>query len=318
VRIVDNPQTAADVEALGAQAVQGLFSREVATELRDEQLDAAETAPSGVLVNGYQNYLRHLSGYGLFPKFQSIVVSRRSWDRLSGEQRKALDAAAQETVGAAPATLATQEQSNLRQLCSAGVRITVPTRPQLSALAAAVQPVIDDLTTDKAEAGVLAQLDAIPGSGPQPLAAPLPGGCSRSAGTSFVHRGPAKIPDGTYEARVSLDEFQSVGADAPPFDRSDVTFWTTIRNGRFINTQKPTAPDQCATKPTKAHPACVGTVEIDGDTVTFTWEPPTPPPVPAPETVKWSYFDGELHFRPVDVADPVSRLIYSHPWRKIG
>jgi TRAP-type C4-dicarboxylate transport system substrate-binding protein len=318
VRVVDNPQTAADVEALGAEAVQGLFSREVATQLRHKQLDAAETAPSSALGNGYQNYLRHLSGYGLFPKFQSIVVSRRGWERLSDEQHKVLEAAAQETVAAAPAALAEQEGSNLRQLCAAGVRVTVPTRTQLSALAAAAQPAIDDLNTDEAAARVLAQLDALPGAGPQPLVAPLPDGCSRSGGTTFVHRGPADIPDGTYEVKVTLEEFQSVGADAPPFDRSDVTFWTTIRNGRFINTQKPTAPDQCATKPTKAHPACVGTVDFDGDTVTFTWEPPTPPPVPAPETVKWSYFDGELHFRPVDVADSVSRLIYSHPWHKIG
>ena len=317
VRIVDNPQTAADLEALGAEAVQGLFSREVPAELRDKRLDATETAPGSALGNGYQDYLHHLSGYGLFPKFESIVVSRRSWDRLSGEQRKALEAAALETLGAAPAALATQEQSNLRQLCAAGVRVTVPTRQQLSALAAAARPVIDELKTDEAAAGVLAQLDAVPGSGPQPLAAPLPDGCSRSAGTTFVHRGPARIPDGTYEVKVPHEEFQAVGADVPPFDRSDVTFWTMIRDGRFINTQKPTAPDQCATKPTKAHPACVGTVEIDGDTLTFRWEPPTPPPVPAPETVKWSYFDGELHFRPVDVADSVSRVIYSHPWRRI-
>ena len=38
-----------------------------------------------------------------------------------------------------------------------------------------------------------------------------------------------------------------------------------------------------------------------------------------PETVKWSYFNEQLRFRIVDVADSGSRVIYTaHPWRKVG
>ena len=40
--------------------------------------------------------------------------------------------------------------------------------------------------------------------------------------------------------------------------------------------------------------------------------------VTAPETVRWSYFDGLLRFTIVDVFDHGSRVLYSaHPWRKI-
>ena len=39
----------------------------------------------------------------------------------------------------------------------------------------------------------------------------------------------------------------------------------------------------------------------------------------APEKVRWSYFDGQLTFGIVDVADTGSRVIYTaHPWRKTG
>ena len=78
LRIVDDPQSAATFEALGAQAVQGLSARDVNRRAGDT---IASTPPSRrpctSLTNGYWNQLRHLSGYGVFPKFQSIVVSRR-------------------------------------------------------------------------------------------------------------------------------------------------------------------------------------------------------------------------------------------------
>ena len=116
--------------------------------------------------------------------------------------------------------------------------------------------------------------------------------------------------------RVTAKEFASIGATGQDFSK-DTTYWMQFKDGRFVATQKPTWPDQCAFKPTKSHPACVGTYQVDGDQLTFTWEPPTPPPVPAPETVTWSYFNGALHFKPTYVGDPVSRLIYEHTWRKV-
>jgi hypothetical protein len=40
--------------------------------------------------------------------------------------------------------------------------------------------------------------------------------------------------------------------------------------------------------------------------------------ISAPETVKWSFFDGKLRFKIVAVADHASRVLYTaHPWRKI-
>ena len=38
-----------------------------------------------------------------------------------------------------------------------------------------------------------------------------------------------------------------------------------------------------------------------------------------PETVRWSYYDGQLTFAIVNVQDLSSRVIYTaHPWRKVS
>jgi TRAP-type C4-dicarboxylate transport system substrate-binding protein len=313
LRIVDNPQTAATFSALGATPVQGLTAHEVSSALERHEIDGAETSPDAILNNNYTSYVSDLSGYGLFPKYQSIVLSRRAWERLSDEQRAAIRRAAQDVVAAAKTAVPERAADNLQQLCNAKVRIAVPTDAQLQGLVAAAQPAIDELGSEPASADLLDKIRALPGTGARRLAAPLPSTCS-SAATPAPHRGPATIPEGTYEVRVTAKEFASIGATDFP---KDVTSWIQFKDGRFAVTQKPTYPDQCAFKPTKSHPACVGKYEVDGDQLTFTWEPPTPPPVPAPETVSWSFFNGALHLEPIYVGDPVSRLSYAHPWRKV-
>jgi TRAP-type C4-dicarboxylate transport system substrate-binding protein len=168
VRIVDNPQSAAVFEALGAAAVQGLDADETAGALERHAIDAVETAPQHILDNGYWIAARHLSGYGVYPKFQSIVVSRPAWDRLSRTQQDAVRAAAADAVRAAPKTIAAREQLDLRQLCGARARIDVPTTAQLNALASAAQPAVQALASDQAAARVLEAMRALPGAGPQP------------------------------------------------------------------------------------------------------------------------------------------------------
>jgi TRAP-type C4-dicarboxylate transport system substrate-binding protein len=316
VRVIDNEQAAADLSALGAEPVQGLLSNEVGEWLRGHRLDGAETAPSSIITNGYQNYVSSLSSYGLFPKFQSIVVSRAAWERLSPAQQENLRSAARAATARATGHNAAETQSNLRQLCGANVRIVVPTGTQLSSLERATRPAVEALRSDAAAAHVVDAMLALPGAGPQPLATPLPDRCA-SAAKGTPASSATKFREGTYVVTVTKEQFEAAGALGTDFEH-DVTFTQKFKDGRFVFTQRPTYPDQCADKPTRKHPACVGTYTVDGDELTLVWTPPTPPPLPAPETVHWSYFDGELHLEPVDVRDPASLEIYRHPWRKVG
>ena len=85
-----------------------------------------------------------------------------------------------------------------------------------------------------------------------------------------------------------------------------------MRNGHWYQTQSPNYPDQGPFS---------GTYTVHGDQVVFVMLKAGvhgENNVTAPETVRWSYFDGLLRFTIVDVFDHGSRVLYSaHPWRKI-
>jgi TRAP-type C4-dicarboxylate transport system substrate-binding protein len=318
LRIFDDPQSAAAIEALGATPIQGMLGDDAFTALRDGRIDGAESAPKFILTQGYWNHARHLSGYGVFPKFESIVVSRAAWERLSAEQQAAVRKAAEETVRTASATVAAQERSGLRQLCAAGTEITVPTPAQLRELAAAAEPAAAPLESDETATDILAAIRELPGAGPQPLTAPLPPECAARASSNRreARNAPTTIPDGVYVVNVTAEQFRAAGAVGPQVE-DDITFTTRYRDGRWTQTQSPTFPDQCADDPTPSHPACSGTFRVDGDEVTFVWSKATIPPVPAPATFKWSYFDRVLRFKPVAVPEPTDLAIYGQPWRRI-
>jgi hypothetical protein len=74
-------------------------------------------------------------------------------------------------------------------------------------------------------------------------------------------------------------------------------------------TQKPAYDDQCP---------CSGTYTVNGDEIRFVMTH-AGGAVVLPETVKWSYFNHQLRFTLVDVADNASKVLYTaHPWRKVG
>jgi TRAP-type C4-dicarboxylate transport system substrate-binding protein len=298
VRIVDNPQAAAVFEALGAAPVQGLDADEAGDALERHAVDGVESAPENILNNTYWSAARHLSGYGVFPKFESIVLSRAAWERLSRTQQEAVRTAAAETVRMAPAVIAAHEQTNLRQLCAAGVHVDVPTAAQLDALVEAAGPAL-------ASTRVLAAIRALPGAGPQPLASPLPSACTKPAAAVRESGGPS-IPEGVYVTKVTPADFAKTGADKPKFDRT-WTLTTRFRDGRWTQTTKPAFPDECV-------PRCGGAYTVNGDELTITWEEPAGPP----ETMRWSYFGGVLHLEPVDVTDSGELAILAQPWRKVG
>jgi TRAP-type transport system periplasmic protein len=307
LRIVDNPQTQRTFEALGAAPVQGLAANETMNALLRHAVDAVESAPENIVANNYWAVARHISGYGVFPKFESIVLSRSAWDRLSRAQQNAVRAAAAETVRAAPETIAANEQTNLRQLCSSGAKIDVPTAAQLTALAEAAGPAVDALASDRAAAGVLDAMRALPGAGPQPLATSLPSVCTTPppANGKARAKGPS-IPEGVYVVKVTPAQFELAGADLPKFNKA-WTLTTLFRDGRWTQTTKPEFPDECV-------PVCTGEYIVDGDEVTITWDSPPA----ATEVWRWSYFNGVLHLKPVDVTDNGSLAIIGQPWRKVG
>ena len=84
-----------------------------------------------------------------------------------------------------------------------------------------------------------------------------------------------------------------------------------VTPGHWSTRQKPDYPDQGPIG---------GPLVYHGHNVTFVYvkQLPTSTPTPLPETVRWSYFQGQLTFTIVNVADPSSRVLYAaHPWLKV-
>jgi TRAP-type C4-dicarboxylate transport system substrate-binding protein len=314
--VFDDPQSVAAFKALGATTVTGKPWNTLGAELRAGRLDGVEVPARYILLNAYWNTARHLSGYGVFPRFDSIVINRAAWERLSPAQRRAVSDAAAAAARSAPGVVAERERADVRQLCEAGVRVTVPTKAQMIRLAAAARPAIAG--GDHAAARLLAGVRTLPGTGPQPLAVPLPTECTVARRAVAEDTRPAaSFPEGVYVTKVTSEQLHAAGAAGPQTDK-DLTFTTRFRDGRWTQTQTPTYPDQCADVPTADHGPCAGPYRVRGDTITLTWAAPTPPPYPAPETVRWSYLDGVLRFKVVDVADPASVAIYTQPWHRVG
>lgn len=313
IRIVDNPQSAADFVALGATPLQGLTAPQVFARLRDGSVDAVESSPSAILDNGYFNLARNLSAYSVFPKFQSIVVSRRTWNRLSRQQQAAIREAASDTISDAGSRMRASGRAELEQLCQAHVRISFPTTAEWSALTLAVRPVIETLARNPLARTTLADIRRLPGAGAQPLASPLPSACrpDRAASARTPGKAAATIPNGVYTVTVTAAEWRAGGVINPDFKR-DITYVTTMKDGRWYQTQAPNYPDQGPFS---------GTYTVQGNKLTWTMLKAGAHgqnAVTAPETVRWSYFDGKLRLQNVTVADPGSKVLYAaHPWRKI-
>ena len=126
---------------------------------------------------------------------------------------------------------------------------------------------------------------------------------------ALAHQGGGKIPPGTYAVTDTVADFEAGGQYGSDWEK-DITFtWHLHADGTWSATQSPDYRDQGPV---------AGRYVVKGDEVTFDFNN-CPTGCGAPEIVRWSYFDGQLTFAIVDVADTASRVVYTaHPWRKTG
>jgi TRAP-type C4-dicarboxylate transport system substrate-binding protein len=306
IRIADNDTSAAVLRSLGATPVEGITADAVSDRLKSHRLSGAETAPIFAVGNGYGTLAKHITGYALFDRVDTLVASPTAWKRLSDSQQAAVTAAVKDTV-AYSSTLPKREGENLAQLCRGGVRVTEPTEGQLAALADATEPVRAALRGNAATGPVLKALEATPGAGPQAL--DVPSDCSKPVPARVgTKAGPASIPNGTYTVRDTVADFERWGQYGDEWS-VPVSFTTVLDTGRWRGWQKPDFGTE---------PVASGTYEVKGDLATFTFIKPVGNTTP-PFTVRWSYYKGLLTWQPVEVADLGLRIIYgAHPWKKVG
>jgi hypothetical protein len=274
-----------------------------------------ESSPFYIAENAYQTAAPYLTSYAVFPKFETLVASKKAWATLSPSEQAAIRQAVADTRGHS-GRLADREAQELTQLCDQGVVFDRPSAAQLGALSRSAAGAA------AAAAAVARQIRALPGTGVQPNATGIPPGC-RVAGDAatataihrvltpaLAHQGGGKIPPGTYVVTDTVADFRAGGQFGDDWEK-DITFTTHLHaDGTVSETQSPDYKDQGPLE---------GRYVVKGDEVTFTYTTCQSSGCIAPEIVRWSYFDGQLTFAIVDVADTGSRVIYTaHPWRKTG
>jgi TRAP-type C4-dicarboxylate transport system substrate-binding protein len=318
VRIVDNPQTAAFVTALGGVPVQGDTSTEAGTLLIAGSIDGLETSSAFILVNSYNAEAPYLTSYALLSRFDVITATKAGWAALTATQQAAMRQAATDTL-AHSAQVARTESTEIGQICHSGIVLDQPTQAQLNSLVAASRPAMP--AGGQAAALVRAIATSVPGSGATLGDIPTPVACHvahTAAQAISLHRGPtpaappktvkaATIPTGVYVTTDSVADFLAAGVDNPDFDKP-VTYTTYLKpDGQVISDSKPDYHDQAEAR---------GTYVVRDDVVTFYWDKATGL---TPESLRWSYFDGQLTFKIIHVQDQADHALYAaHPWRKIG
>ena len=317
IRIVDNPQAAALVTALGARPVQG-------TGIQQGELPAADAG----LVTAVE-ILPVLHSGECVPDRSALPDVLRGLPEVrdAGGQQEGVGRA--EPVGAGgdqagrrryPGTFwsaGDREAQELTQLCHQGVVLDRPSAAQLGALARS-RGRHDE--RGRGRGGTVRS-----GRCREPACSRTRPGCRRlpgrgrcgdrdgdSPGPDAGPRPPGggKIPPGTYVVTDTVADFQAGGQYGDDWEK-DITFTCICTPmARSTESQVPDYPDQ---GPSSGH------YVVKGDEVTFSYSHLPSSGCTAPQTVRWSYFDGQLTFAIVDVADTGSRVIYTaHPWRKTG
>jgi TRAP-type C4-dicarboxylate transport system substrate-binding protein len=308
IRINDNATSAADLRALGAEPIQGITNDSVPYGLDNGELDGVEVAPLWAVRNKYWPAARRLTAYALFDAVYTFVASPSAWERLPESQQAAIKAAADDTARFS-ATLPDRDTASVEQLCRSGVRVSTPAPEQLQAIAAATEPVRAALRRDPATANVMRLLEQTDGTGPKVL--PTPAACS--AGARRDDKEPddsAAIPNGVYVVTTTLEDHRRFGEYSSEWSLGARTWTTRLKDGKWERWVSET-PDQIG------YVDGAGTYEVHGDEVTFRY---TKPVVDAssPETLHWSYYDGRLTLKIVDVADGGAKVIYTaHPWKRV-
>jgi C4-dicarboxylate-binding protein DctP len=316
IRITDNPETAALMTAIGARPVQGLTANQVGGLLRSGSLTGVENGPHYMLANSYNAEAPYLTSYAFLPKFETLVATRRAWLALTAAQRTAVRQAIAATLAHARAALPGNESQDLTRLCTNGVILDQPSQAQLTALAheAAGTP------ANAQVAGVLRMIHAdVPGTGPQLSPIPVPTPCRIAqtlAQAVALHRlslparstkKGATIPPGNYVTTDTVADFRAGGQYGPDWNKAITWTYHLHPDGKLEQTQVPDYPDQGP---------IYGRYVVDGDEVTFIWNAASEL---TPETVRWSYFRGQLTFSIVSVEDTAGRVMYSaHPWHKVS
>jgi TRAP-type C4-dicarboxylate transport system substrate-binding protein len=272
-RVYNSPVQADAVRLLGATAVnlgRGWIDEVQSGRLRGVEFDIAQYAASGYTTEaGYVT-----ANVVLWPKVFVLSVSQERFDTLTDEQRtwvrEAADKAMQASVDA------TYDETTIAQdLCGQGARFIDASPDQIAALRTSLQPVLDGLAADPANAALLTEIQAIAAHHPEPDVPTVPEGCQQGkAGKKSAGAVPddiADLPDGKYRVEITTDDLAAAGLDNPD---GAGTVTLTVRDGTYESRCRPIDdPGIDCGREIQDDPLDAGYLRGTGNTVTFVHDP---------------------------------------------
>ena len=206
-RVYNSPVQAAAVRALGARPVNMTHLWSDAVRVGD--LDGAEIDFVDLTL---PTYIRHATGnVVLWPKVFVAAFNEELFNELTEEQQRWIrEAADRATTASVDAPY--DASIDLQSACDRGTKVHEATAEQLSALRAAVAPVLEDLRRDPETADLMTSVDALADQHPNPDTLSPAGGCDGTEAETGdgLPTTAAPITEGTYRAEIPEDATSGV------------------------------------------------------------------------------------------------------------
>ena len=294
VRIQPSRTTASLIRALGATPVE-ISNDRIGIETAKGHVDAQElsllSTPGKSILTG---------NIVFFGKALTLFANRDLYDRLSGEQREALRAAATETMRYMAARHAAALLLPPKD-CSDGRRIVLSKAADVRAIERAAAPVYTELDADPVTKRFIEQIRALKRTTAPDPPVVIPRSCTHApppAQATGRESSPSTL-NGTYRWILTLADARANG-EPNPGDTFPMIGTAVLEDG----TWKFAGADHDG-----------GTYSIHGDRIRFVW--PRVASVLVFEFTRDS--GGMLHLRPVLPMDSGDQFVWSRkPWRRIG
>jgi TRAP-type C4-dicarboxylate transport system substrate-binding protein len=236
----------------------GATPRPVAAETALDGLNGYEQQLASIAGNHYSDQPIRITGNGaLWTRPLAIVASKAWYDKLSGSQRTALQAAVKAATALALDAAQSEDADAVAALCQSAATFVMSTPAELAALRAAVDPIYRDLAADPATATSFATISKLAGSDPPadvPACSSVAPPASAAAPTSTATADTSEL-DGEYAVTLA-------GSDLQAGDRLPEQIGLTrllIDRGQFRLTHDGDAANWTAD----------GTARVDGSTLTL-------------------------------------------------
>ena len=160
IRVIPNPINLDWVKALDANPTPMAFP-EVYGALESRALDGQENPLNVILANKFSEVQKHLALTNHVYNPQSIIISKKFWDTLSGAEKKILTDATAEAVKVQRQTSRDAAGSTLDQLKKAGMQVTELPPAEIAKLRDKMRPVIAKYSVSVGQETVKAMQDEL-------------------------------------------------------------------------------------------------------------------------------------------------------------